>query len=547
MKRFIEKVKIGSWPGVVLGLAVGLGVGLLLGGESQHKHGRAEQMGDSSVAQVWTCSMHPQVRMPQPGQCPICAMDLIALETEAAGDELGPRQLRLSQAAQQLAGIQVSPARRQSVAVEARMVGKIAYDESRLKHISAWIPGRIDRLFVDYTGVPVREGDHVAELYSPDLLTAQEELIQALRATEKLGGGGIMAATAKQTVQSAREKLRLLGLKPQQIAAIERRRRPSDQVTIFAPEGGVVVEKHVSEGVYVQTGTRIYTIADLSKLWLYLDAYESDLPWIHYGQQVEFETEAYAGEKFSGRVAFISPVLDERSRTVKVRVNVDNADGHLKPGMFARAVVRAQVADKGSVIDPQLADKWIGPMHPEIVRDSPGRCDICGMELIKAADLGYVNAAAAQRAAPLVVPASAVLLTGRRAVAYVAVPDRQGVFEGRELVLGPRAGDYYVVEEGLREGEMVVVNGNFKIDSALQILAKPSMMNPSAAGPAPGHHHGAAEVVPGGGAPTDAMAKPVIGEHGQEGVHKGHEHEDEHSGHEQKDDHSGHGHGGRHE
>lgn len=493
MRRLIKNGKIRSWVGVVAGLMAGLCIGLLSGGEPEHKHRIIERASGSTASQVWTCAMHPQIRMPQAGSCPICAMDLIALEEEGAEEKLGPRQLRLSAAAQQLAGVQVRAARRQAVEVEARMVGKIAYDETRLKHISAWISGRIDRLFVDYTGVPVREGDHVANLYSPDLLTAQEELIQALRAMEKLGGNGIIAESARQTVESTREKLRLWGLKPAQIAAIERTGRPADQMTIFAPVGGVVVEKHVSEGAYVQTGTRIYTIADLSKVWLYLNAYESDLPWIHYGQQVEFETEAYAGEKFSGRVAFISPVLDEHTRTVKVRINVDNADGRLKPGMFARAVVRTQVANKGSVIDPELADKWIGPMHPEMVRDSPGHCDICGMPLIKAEELGYVNAAVAQQDAPLVIPTSAVLLTGRRAVVYVAVPDRQGVFEGRELVLGPRAGAYYVVEEGLREGEMVVVNGNFKIDSALQIQAKPSMMNPQGGGLSSGHNHAAAK------------------------------------------------------
>ena len=141
-------------------------------------------------------------------------------------------------------------------------------------------------------------------------------------------------------------------------------------------------------------------------------------------------------------------------------------------------------------MDPQLAGKWISPMHPEIVRDGPGNCDICGMQLIRAEELGYVSADATQRDAPLVVPASAVLLTGRRAVVYVAVDGREGVFEGRELTLGPRAGDYYVVEEGLRAGEMVVTNGSFKIDSALQIQAKPSMMNPQGGSPSPGHRRG---------------------------------------------------------
>jgi Cu(I)/Ag(I) efflux system membrane fusion protein len=150
--------------------------------------------------------------------------------------------------------------------------------------------------------------------------------------------------------------------------------------------------------------------------------------------------------------------------------------------MFVRARVRARVAAGGKVMDAALAGKWICPMHPEIVKDDAGTCDLCGMPLVRTESLGYVTAEATETEAPLVIPASAPLITGRRAVVYVAVPGDEGVFEGREVVLGPRAGAYYLVRKGLAEGEMVVVNGNFKIDSAVQILAKPSMMSgPSSA------------------------------------------------------------------
>ena len=460
--------------------------------------------------------MHPQIRMPEPGQCPICAMDLIPVVAEGVADELGPRQIRLSATARKLASIQVASVQRRFVPVETRLVGKIAVDETRRRYITAWIPGRIDRLYVDYTGIPVRKGDHMAYLYSPELLSAQEELIQALKAEEQLRSNeaGAIGGTARQTVDAAREKLRLWGLKPGQIAEIERKRRPSDHLTIHAPAGGVVIEKHLSEGAYVQTGTRIYTIADLSQVWLELDAYESDLVWLRYGQEMEFETEAEPGARFKGRIAFISPVLDEVTRTVKVRVNVPNADSRLKPGMFARAVVRAEAAADGRVMDPDLAGKWISPMHPEIVKDGPGTCDICGMPLVKAESLGYVSVAAAEQEAPLVVPASAVLTTGRRAVVYVAVPANEGVFEGREIVLGPRAGEYYLVKEGLLEGERVVVNGSFKVDSALQILARPSMMNPEGGGPAPGHDHGGHAAPSGSQGGGEAHAqKPAADDH----------------------------------
>ena len=438
--------------------------------------------------ETWTCSMHPQIRQPGPGQCPLCAMDLIPVAAPAIGDSLGPRQLRLSPAAQQLASIQTASVERRFAPVETRMVGKIAVDETQVRSITAWVAGRLDRLYVDYTGVRVEKGDHIAYLYSPELLIAQEELIQALRAGERLVGSGTsVGQTASAMVAAAREKLRLLGLKDEQIERVERERRASDHLTIYAPTGGVVIEKHLSEGAYVQTGTPIYTIADLSRLWLELRAYESDLSWIHFGQAVEFSAEAYPGELFSGQISFVDPVLDERTRTVRVRVNVANEQGRLKPGMLVWAVAQAEVGAHGRAMSPALVGKWISPMHPEIVRDAPGACDICGMALVRAEEL-YETGDEAEREMPLVVPASAPLLTGKRAVVYVALGE--GLYEGREVVLGPRAGDYYLVREGLREGEEVVVNGAFKIDSALQIRAQPSAMYPAGGAPAHGHEHG---------------------------------------------------------
>jgi Cu(I)/Ag(I) efflux system membrane fusion protein len=422
--------------------------------------------------------MHPQIQLPKPGKCPICFMDLIPLETGELGGDESPRRLVMSETARKLAQIQTATVQRQVATAEIRMVGKVDYDETRLVHVTAWVPGRLDRLFVDYTGIFVRNGDHMVYIYSPELLSAQQELLEARRAVVRLQRSDqpLMKQTALQTVESAREKLRLWGLSVEQISEIETRGEPTDHMTIYAPTGGIVVEKHVAEGMYVGVGTRIYTIADLSRVWVLLDAYESDMSWIRYGQEVEFETVAYPGEIFSGRVTFIDPVLDARTRTVKVRVNVENPDGKLKPQMFVRAVARAHVAGGGRVMDPALSGKWVCPMHPEVIADGPGTCRECGMDLVESESLGYVSAKDTQP--DLMVPVSAVLVTGRRAVVYVEVADaEQPTYEGREIVIGPRAGDYYQVKSGLQEEERVVVKGSFKIDSALQIQARPSMMS----------------------------------------------------------------------
>ena len=449
-------------------------------GEAMHDHAMAGEAAGKN-AEVWTCSMHPQIRLPKPGKCPICFMDLIPLDL-GSGEEGGLRELSVSENSAKLMEIETVAVERRFVTADVRMVGKVDYDETRVSHITAWVPGRLDRLFVDYTGVAVKKGHHMVTLYSPELLGAQEELLQAINAAKQLENSdvSIVRDTTESTVAAVREKLRLWGLTPEQIKEIERRGKPDDHVTIYAPAGGIVIQKNAQEGMYVNTGTRIYTIADLSQVWISLAAYESDLAWLRYGQRVQFTTESYPGEVFTGSISFIHPVLNEATRTVKVRVNVPNEDGRLKPGMFVRAVAEAEVATGGRVMDAALAGKWISPMHPEVVKDGPGTCDVCGMPLVRAESLGYVGSEPAAEDKPLVIPASAALLTGKRAVVYVEVPGRERpTFEGREVVLGARAGDDYLVREGLDEGERVVTRGAFKIDAELQIRAKPSMMTPA--------------------------------------------------------------------
>ena len=429
------------------------------------------------VPTVWTCSMHPQIQQPQTGSCPICGMDLIPVVNDEGADD-GPRTLTMSESAKALAEIQTTEVRYAFPEAQVRLVGKLEYDETRVKSLTARFPARIDELFVNYTGIPVKKGEHLASVYSPELLTAQRELLTAYAGSPN---GSIARA--------AREKLRLWDLLPEQIDEIIESGAAEDQFVLKAPIGGVVVLKNIKEGDYVKTGESLFKIVDLGNLWLYLDAYESDLTWLRYGQDVVFTVEAYPGEEFHGKIAFIEPELNRRTRTVAVRVNVPNPGKRLKPGMFARGIVRSRIAYSGRVYAPELAGKWICPMHPEIVKEGPGNCDVCRMDLRSAEDLGYVQDI--DEEAPLVVPTSAVLRTGKRAVVYVELPNTERpAYEGREIVLGARAGDVYIVESGLGAGERVVTNGAFKIDSALQIQAKPSMMNPRGGGAVPGHNHG---------------------------------------------------------
>ncbi len=435
------------------------------------------QTESSGKTQTWTCSMHPQIRLPEPGKCPICHMNLIPLEDEETGE--APRRLTISEYARTLMKLNTFPVQRKFVEAEVRMVGKVDYDETRVSHITAWVPGRLERLFVDYTGIPVIKGDHMVRIYSPELLSAQEELLQAIVAVDELDKSqrSVIRKTSRATVKAVREKLRLWGLKKEQIQKIIERGKPQDTLTIYAPDSGIVIDKNAQEGMYVDTGARIYTIADLSEVWVNLNAYESDIQWLRYGQPVEFTTEAHPGKLFKGTISFIHPVLDESTRTVKIRLNVLNKKGILKPGMFVRATAKSDLAAGGKVMAPSLKGKWICPMHPGIVKDGAGSCDVCEMSLVQAKKLGYNVADPDAEDMPIVIPASAPLLTGKRAVVYVEVPDAKSpTYEGREVHLGPRAGSHYIVKHGLSEGEHVVTQGAFKLDAELQIRAKPSMM-----------------------------------------------------------------------
>lgn len=446
---------------------------------------------DASATGDWTCSMHPQIRQPKPGKCPICGMDLVPV-TQAASEK---------DRIEKRAGILTEAISRRELSKEIRTVGKIDYSERQTAYITARIAGRVDRVHADFTGVPVKKDDHLVEIYSPDLYVAQTELLRALDSyqTAKKNPGAFEAGFAETTLQSARMKLRLLGILPEQLKEMEKSKSVKTHLTIYAPIGGTVIEKGVRPGQYVKEGDVLYRIADLDPIWLYLDVYEYDLGWVRLGQKVEVTVEAYPGEAFPGTVTFIDPFLDDKTRTVKARVNLPNAQKKLKPAMYASASIRVKLRADGTPEPTGLEGKYLCPMHPEVVRDKAGACPICEMRLERVPDAVPPNkhehkADAHEGHGPdcpdakkgvIAIRASAVLDTGRRKVTYRQ--NKDGAFELTELKLGPRADgkddrdntiSYYLVLSGLQEGDRVVIQGAFLLDSQRQIEGMPSLLFP---------------------------------------------------------------------
>lgn len=502
----------------VLALAFGYGITSQL--QSPDTTHGSHQMQESS-SQKWTCSMHPQVRKDKEEKCPICGMNLIPVENdmdysqsgkkverkikywqapmdpsykrdkpgkspmgmdlvpvyEEVDDDQPLQLLRLSPRAEKLAEVEVSPVTKAFATETLRLSGKLVVDETRLETISAWFPGRIEQLFIDYTGITVEKNTHMAKIYSPELLVAQKELLEAARS----GSLGLMS--------SSREKLRLWGLSASQIKEIQKTGSVSDTLTVRASIGGTVLKKHVNEGDYVKTGSKIYDVANLDRLWFVADVYESDVSKLFYGQKAQFITDSYPSEPFNVVITFIDPVVNPSSKTVRIRGVVDNTHRKLKPDMLAKATVSVTYSTAGPIQNSDIKNLYVSPMHPEEFSTKPGKCPICQMPLKKASELGLTRSVSSEK--PLIIPASAPLITGKRAIVYVKVPDKPGVYEGRVVHLGARVGDFYIVKHGLNEGEHVVTKGNFKIDSAMQLQAKSSMMQPKggSGNASSGHNH----------------------------------------------------------
>ena len=443
---------------------------------------RAEEKAEDEERYI--CPMMCTPPSSEEGKCPVCAMDLVKADSGSGGDE---RSVAIDSAARRILGIRTAKVKEEEVYRTIRTVGGLDYDEERVATIAAYVDGRLEELFAEYVGVEVSKGDALAVLYSPRLFSAQTEYASSLNtpALNALSGG------SERLSNVARDNLSELGMTEAQIEELRRTGQAKKRMRIASPIGGTVIEKHKVEGDYVKTGEAIYRVVDLSTVWLMLDLYPSDAAAVRFGQQVEAELQSLPGEVYTGRVAFIDPMVNPKTRTVSVRVEMSNFDGRLKPGDYATATVRVPAIPREEIYDPALAGKWISPMHPQIIRSEAGECPICGMDLVPTSDLGFVAEPLPEQGV-LSVPRSAVLMAGDNSVLYV---EREpGVFEIRDVTLGAMTDEAAVILDGVSLGETVATDGNFLIDSQMQLGGKPSLMDPGRAAnagssqPAGGQH-----------------------------------------------------------
>ncbi len=356
---------------------------------SLHRHEKPAARavsGEKEEIAYWTCVMHPTVRQPGPGKCPVCSMDLVPVKKGAG--------LTLTQRQRDLIPIRTEPVGFHPLEKEIRTAGVLDFNERKLAYVSARVSGWVQQVFVDFTGTKVRENDHLVKIYSQELLPAQQEYLGSLKYLSSLGEvPDETRKRAEKDVLDAQEKLRLLGLTPQQVEEIKQRGAVQTDLTLLAPIGGTVIEMSAYRGQYLKEGDNLYKIADLSSLWMIADVYEYEIPWLRWGQDVEITCEARPGETFPGKVWFIYPYLRAETRTVKVLVEVPNPDERLKPAMYVTARLKVSLRD---LYHPPPGPPYACPMHPWIGSDQPGKCSICGMDLEKTGTTPAVAGAARQ-------------------------------------------------------------------------------------------------------------------------------------------------------
>ena len=338
-------------------------------------HAPMETSSDKTkTIRYWTCVMHPTVKMPEPGSCPVCKMDLIPIY-EGSGLELTKQQ-------KELIPVQTEPVAFREVSREIRTVGVLDYNETRMAYASTRISGWIEDLHIDFTGIKVRKGDELLSIYSPELVTAQEEYLTALKGVEELQNTEYteLRRLVKQTLTAAKSKLELYGLTLDQIEDIRNRGEVSMTLPLFAPMAGTVVHMNVTQGQHVNKGMNLYHIADLNSLWIMADVYEYELPWIYMGQAVEITARSMPGLTFSGKVTYIYPFFNAQTRTQKVQIEVANPADRLRPGMYVTLQIKptlAEIYTNGAISKAPYAC----PMHPWMTSEYPTECEICGMDL----------------------------------------------------------------------------------------------------------------------------------------------------------------------
>lgn len=406
MKKYI--IYIGF---LLLGLVIGW---IVFKGKSAPEGENTEHNHVEHTEQIWTCSMHPQIRQPEPGDCPICGMDLIPLEENANEN---PLVFTMSDNAVKIANIQTTVLG-ESVNSENGIVisGKIKSDETVSSSIVTHVAGRIEKMYISYTGQSVSQGQKVADIYSPQLIAAQKELIEANK----------VKSTNSTLYQAAYNKLKNWKLNDKQIQSILDSETIIETFAIYAQFSGVVKTKKVSVGDYLKEGGVLFDIQSLSKVWAVFDAYETDIANINVGDPIVFTTTSYPDEQFTAKINFIDPLINPSTRTVSVRANVQNLNSKLKPDMFINGRIERTPNQKST----------------------------------------------------LLVPKSAVLWTGKRSVVYLKLPNEAvPSFEYKNIEIGETIGDSYIIISGLESGDEVVTNGAFVIDASAQLNNQASMMN----------------------------------------------------------------------
>ncbi|MEC8241806.1 MAG: efflux RND transporter periplasmic adaptor subunit, partial [Planctomycetota bacterium] len=468
---------------VNLGLFVGAGVLLIVLLGIAQRVGWLKTAGETqssssvgSAEAVHTCPMHPQIRQPGLGDCPICGMPLVP--ATAGGADLDEFAVSIEPAQRRLANIKTVTVTEQPVSRQLQTIGSIEIDESRQATISSYIDGRLEKIYADYTGVEVQEGDHLAVVYSPQLYSAQIEYLEAKKTLESFSDSALASIREAQEklADNSRQRLLELGMTADQLRELDTTEAAKSRLTIYAPMGGTVIEKLAEEGKYIEAGEPIYRIADLSMVWLMLELFPEDASRIRFGQQVQARLSSNPNEVLTGRVAFIAPNVDPSSRTVGVRVEFTNDQRKLRPGDYAEATITIPIGPEGEIYDKDLAGKWISPMHPQIIRDQPGPCPVCGMQLVPTTRYGFA-ATPVDQPVSVTIPRSALLLAGQNSVAYVET--EAGRFELRVVKIGPFLKDNVVILEGIEPGEQVATSGNFLIDSQMQLAGKPSLIDPT--------------------------------------------------------------------